>query len=130
MTWSLLLGKVLFIQGGGEVNKSILLMLMCSIFVASGIALAAGNAAKGKALFNNPKFAGATSGRSCNTCHPDGKGLKQAGSKKEFHIAGEAQNSLEDAVNACIINAIAGKAIDPESAEMQDIVAYIRSLRS
>ena len=93
-------------------------------------ALAAGSASQGKILFNDPKFAGAMSGKSCNTCHPGGTGLEQAGSKKEFHIAGEAQKSLEEAVNACIVNAIGGKALDPKSVAMQDIVAYIKSLKS
>lgn len=108
-------------------RKSILL-LVCLILAVCISAFAAGNAAKGKALFKDPEFAGATSGRSCETCHPGGKGLEQAGRKKEFHIAGMTQNSLEDAVNACIVNAIGGKAIDPKSPGMKDIVAYIRSL--
>lgn len=94
------------------------------------IASAAGNAARGKALFNDPKFAGATSGNSCNTCHPGGSGLEHAGTKKEFHIAGKTQLSLEEAVNACIEYAIRGKALDPKSTAMQDITAYIKSLGS
>ncbi len=97
---------------------------------AVSIALAAGSVSKGKALFNDPKFAGATSGDSCNSCHPGGAGLEQAGSKKEFHIAGKVQKSLEEAVNACIVYAINGKAIGPESGAMQDIVAYIKSLKN
>lgn len=83
---------------------------------------------RGKALFNDSKFAGATSGKSCNSCHPDGKGVEKAGSKKEFNIMGKKQNSLEEAVNFCIENAIKGKAIDPKSDQMKDIVSYIKSL--
>ncbi|MBI5676295.1 MAG: hypothetical protein HZC48_10815 [Nitrospirae bacterium] len=85
--------------------------------------------AKGKALFNDPKLGGATSGKSCNTCHPDGKGVEMAADKKEFNIMGKKQNSLEEAVNFCIENAIKGKAIDPASNQMKDIVAYIKSLK-
>ncbi len=81
------------------------------------LALAAGNAEKGKALFNDPKFGGGTTGMSCNTCHQDGKGVEKAADRKD----------LEKTVNTCIKNALKGKGIDPKSAEMADVVAYIRS---
>ena len=97
--------------------------------VESGTAaVVAGDVAKGKVLFNDAKFAGATSGKSCNTCHPNGKGLEMAAGKKEFNIMGKKQNSLEAAVNFCIENANKGKAIDTASNQMKDIVAYIKSL--
>lgn len=84
---------------------------------------------RGKSLFNDTKFAGATSGKSCNSCHPDGRGLEKSGDKKEFNIMGKKQSGIEDAVNFCIENAIKGKAIDPSSDQMKDIVAYIKSLK-
>ena len=88
---------------------------------------AAGDAKKGKALFSDPKaFGGA---RACSACHPDGSGLENAAGKKVFHIAGGTQESLGDAVNACIVNASGGKAIDIKSDGMKDIVAYITSLK-
>ncbi|NWF51773.1 MAG: hypothetical protein HXY47_01650 [Nitrospirae bacterium] len=83
---------------------------------------------KGKVLFNDPKFANGTAGKSCNSCHPGGKGLEKAGEKREFKIMGKTQNSLEEAVNFCIENANKGKAIDPKSDQMKDIVVYIKSL--
>jgi len=92
-------------------------------------ALLSGNMEKGMDLFKDTKFAGATSGKSCNSCHPDGKGLEKASDKKEFNIMGKKQNSLEEAVNFCIENAIKGKAIDTKSEQMRDIVAYIKSLK-
>jgi cytochrome c553 len=84
------------------------------------VALAAGDAAKGKTLFNDPKLAGGTAGVSCNTCHPDGKGLENAG----------ARTDLAKIVNACIVKTNKGKALDPKSAEMADLVAYIKSLKA
>ena len=108
--------------------KTVLLAATILAFAVTA-ALAAGSVSKGKALFNDPKFAGATSGDSCDSCHPGGTGLEQAGDKKEFHIADKVQKSLEEAVNACIVHAVNGKAIDPESEAMQDIVAYIKSLK-
>ncbi len=99
--------------------------LVCTVISAAS---AAGDAAKGKALFNNPAFAHGI--RACSQCHPDGKGLEHAADKKEFYIAGGTQKSLEEAVNACIVYAAKGRAIDPGSADMADIVAYIRSLKA
>jgi len=101
--------------------KSLKITMLCMIFVnlIFSLAMAAGDMEKGKALFNDPKFGGGTAGVSCNSCHPDGKGLEKAADKKD----------LEKFVNACIKNALKGKGIDTKSAEMADIVAYIKSLK-
>jgi hypothetical protein len=71
---------------------------------------------KGKALFNDPKLG--TTGKSCNDCHPNGKGAEKAAAK----------NDIERIVNACITHSIKGKALDVKSMEMQSIVLYIKSL--
>lgn len=92
------------------------------------VAFSAGEAEKGKALFNDAKFAGGV--KACNSCHPDGKGLENAADKKEFHIMGGTQKSLEEAVNACIVNANKGKAIDVKSGQMKELVAYIKTLKA
>ncbi len=84
---------------------------------------------RGKTLFNDTKLRGGTAGKSCNSCHPDGKGLEKSADKKEFGIMGKKQVGLEAAVNFCIENALKGKAIDPKSDQMKDIVAYIKSLK-
>ncbi len=93
--------------------------VMVSFSLMFTLAVAAGNVQKGKALFNDPKFGGGTAGVSCNSCHPDGKGLEKAADMK----------GLEKQVNACIKNALKGKGIDPKSAEMADMVAYLKSLK-
>ncbi len=82
-------------------------------------ALSAGNVARGKTLFNDTKLGNNTSGKSCNSCHPDGKGLGKAGDRKD----------LVRFVNSCIENALQGKPINPDSQEMEDLVAYVRSLK-
>lgn len=82
---------------------------------------------RGKALFNNSAFAGGS--KACSSCHPNGKGLEKAADKKEFHIMGQTQKSLAEAVNFCIVNANKGKAISTMSDEMKDITAYIMSLK-
>lgn len=101
------------------------LMILSLIF---SFAFAAGNVEKGKAMFNDPKLG--TNGSTCNTCHPDGKGLEKAGEKgkKEWKTPGGVLNSLEDAINMCITMALKGKALDKNSQEMKDMVAYIKSV--
>lgn len=110
-----------------KIVKVILLSLIAVSLVFSFV-FAAGEVAKGKAMFNDPKFAGGTSEKSCNSCHPDGKGLEKAGIKKEWRTPAGVHKTLEEAVNICITMALKGKALDPKSQEMKDIVAYIKSL--
>jgi cytochrome c len=81
---------------------------------------------RGKAHFNSSTFAGGK--KSCSACHPDGSGLKNAGTKTSFAIMGGQQESLEEAIYVCIVNANKGKALDVNSAEMQEIASYIKSL--
>lgn len=92
------------------------------------LAYAAGNAEKGRALFNDPTLG--TNGSTCGTCHPGGQGLENAGSrdKKAWRTPGGTETSLEDAINICITMALKGKALDKGSQKMQDLVAYIDSL--
>lgn len=72
---------------------------------------------KGKALFDHPSLGGATAGRSCDACRPNGKGLEKASERKD-------QGQF---VNSFIENAIKERAIDPKSEEMDNLVAYIQS---
>lgn len=85
---------------------------------------------RGKALFNDPKLSGGTSGNSCNTCHPNGKGLEGAGMKNEWSTPGGKHKTLEEAINMCITMALKGKPLDVKSGEMKDLVAYIKSLKA
>jgi len=48
--------------------------------------------------------------------------------KKEWHTPAGTYKSLEEAINICITMANKGVAIDTESQEMKDMVAYIKSL--
>lgn len=88
------------------------------ILLIAGIALAAQEASleKGKALFNDPKLG--TSGKTCATCHVDGKGLDKAAKNTE----------LENTINACITTPLKGKALDVKSSEMRSLVLYIQNL--
>jgi cytochrome c peroxidase len=94
-------------------------MCVLALGLVAALALAAGNAERGKKLFNDPRLAGGTAGISCNTCHPDGKGLEKAGDRAD----------LAKIINACIVKTNKGKALDPKSADMADLIAYIKSLK-
>ncbi len=89
----------------------------------------ADNIEKGNPLFNDPTLGSSKNAKSCNTCHPGGKGLEMSGSKSKFNIMDMEQNSLEEAINICIVMPLQGKEIDPNGQDMKDIVAYIRSLK-
>jgi cytochrome c peroxidase len=82
-----------------------------SVFAAEGASID-----KGRVLFNDPKLG--TTGKSCNTCHPDGQNIQKAGIRSD----------LEQIVNGCITHSIKGKALDPQSIEMQSLILYIKSL--
>jgi cytochrome c len=105
-----------------------LLFFVIAISLIASFAFAAGNVEKGKALFNDPKLG--TNGSTCGTCHPDGKGLEKAGAmgKTDWKTPGGITTSLEDAINICITMALKGKALDKKSPQMEDLVAYIKSL--
>ena len=98
-----------------------LLRVTPMIVIASGLfctfAFAAGDGEKGKTLFNDPKAFGGQ--KACSSCHPNGKGLEKAAEKK----------GLEERINACIVNANRGKAIDVNSEQMKSLVSYIKSLK-
>ena len=85
---------------------------------------------RGKALFNDPKLGGGTSGNSCNTCHPDGKGLVGVAEKSEWKNPGGMFKSLAETVNTCIVMALKGKALDVNSDQMKDLISYLKSLKA
>jgi len=85
---------------------------------------------RGKALFNDQKLGGGIQGRSCSSCHKDGRGLESIAEKTEFRAMGKTYKSLEDIINYFIVTAQKGKAIDPKSEQMKDLIAYVKSIGS
>jgi len=100
--------------------KSIKIALLIVVVVLGGAVLvfakqSGASIDKGKALFNDPALG--TSGTSCNSCHPDGKGLENAGTK----------SNIAKTINACISKALKGKPLKVKSDKMQSLVLYIKS---
>ena len=83
----------------------------------------------GKALFASPTLGNGTSGKSCSTCHAGGRKLgHDLFERKQFSMTGMGNKSLADVINSCIENALGGTAIDPQGQDMQDLMAYMKTL--
>ena len=106
------------------------LLSITAVIVLSTRAFAEGDLKRGKSLFNDPKLSGSSFGVSCNACHPKGKGLEHSWSvgKTTWSSCSGERNSLEDSINTCIQMANKGQPLDPQSQEMKDLIAYIKSL--
>lgn len=100
------------------------LTVTCSIVLAKDYSDK--NAEQGKVHFNNRNFSKGQ--KSCNDCHPNGRGLSTAGAKTQFAVMGGVQKSLDEVINYCLVNANKGEAIDTKSQEMKELVNYIKML--
>jgi cytochrome c5 len=109
--------------------KIVALVAIAMLLASAVIAMNHTPEDRGKAMFNDTKLSGGTAGRSCNTCHPDGKGLEGVGSKTDWKTPGGEFKSLEEAVNICITMALKGKALDVKSEQMKDLVSYLKSFK-
>ena len=112
-------------------SVKIIAVAVVVLFVMASIVIAKHHTPeeRGKILFNDTKLGGGTADRSCNTCHPDGKGLFGVGEKALWKTPGGEFRTLEEAVNICITMALKGKALDVKSDQMKEIVSYLKSLK-
>lgn len=120
---------------GIMIKRKVKLTLMAAIalaavmlFAVAAISETSGEAAagRGKALFNDPSFAGGK--KACNDCHLEGRNLVGVANKSRFTVMGNNLATLEDVVNFCIKNASHGKPIKKGSRDMKDMIEYLRSL--
>ncbi len=100
-------------------------VLAVAVLFAVTVAFAGGNVDRGKALFNDPSLG--TNGKTCNYCHPDGAQIN--GQKSSYTIMGTKLDSIEDAANFCIKMALKGKPLAKNSKKMQDLAAYLKTLK-
>lgn len=107
-----------------------MLILATALVMADGFTLAnAGNVDKGKALFESPTLGGGTTGKSCKSCHKDGKNLgSDLFERKKLTIMGTTKENVAEIVNVCIEKPLGGTAIAPNGEEMQNLLAYMKSL--
>ena len=91
--------------------------LLIAVSVASANAVEGVSIERGKELFESAKLG--TSGKSCATCHPGGKGLEWAGTSDD--------EKLEEISNKCIKKALQGKPLKEGSNELRSLVQYIKT---
>ena len=109
-------------------SMKLIAVILIVMLASSALAMHHTPEDRGKTLFNDPKLGGGTSGKSCNTCHPDGKGLVGVAEKREWKNPGGMFKSLAETVNTCIVMALKGKALDVNSDQMKDLISYLKSL--
>lgn len=100
-------------------NKSIIFVSMFLFIGAQVCANEAPSLSLGKTLFESEELG--TRGKSCQTCHHQGKGLDMVG---DFNDA-----ELKDIINACLRDALGGKLISVESQEMEALHSYVRTFQ-
>ena len=105
-------------------------ILVTALMMTGGLTLAyAANVNKGKALFESPSLGGGTTGKSCSTCHEGGKNLgTDLFERQQLTIMKMEKKSLADVVNVCIEKPLGGVAIDTQGQEMEDLIAYMKTL--
>ena len=101
-------------------RKQIWLAAVLAIFLATGIAHAAGKSSAefGGELFNDPKLGSSTNESSCNSCHAGGKGLENAATNKKF----------TKLINNCLVGQMEGEKMDGRKVSMRSLKMYIKSL--
>ena len=97
--------------------SGIIVLLFLVLGAQAGVS---GNETKielGRQLFNDPTFAKSTNKISCNSCHPDGKG-----------IGALANGDYTEMINRCIVGTLKGQTLEKDSEKMQAMQAYLQSL--
>ena len=102
----------------------LLAMLTIILMFGAGTAFS-GDINKGKSLFSSTKLG--TNGKSCNSCHPDGRNID--GSKSSYKILGSEQSNIEDAANFCNEMALNGEPLKKDSEKMKDLSDYLSTLK-
>lgn len=97
------------------------LIALGTFLVAASIAHAieAPSLSLGKTLFESTELG--RKGKSCATCHPQGKGLAMVGDFNDME--------LKDIINACFRDALGADLISTDSQEMNALLAYVRTFQ-
>jgi cytochrome c len=74
----------------------------------------------GRQLFASEKLG--TSGKSCASCHQDGKRLNVADNSSDEQLA--------DTINACIAGPLKGQQLPSDSTDLKSLVLYLKNIAS
>jgi cytochrome c553 len=72
----------------------------------------------GQKLFKNSGLGASQNAINCNTCHPNGEGMEEAGEKP----------NLAAMINKCIVGPLKGEKLNEQTVAMQSLKMYIQSL--
>jgi cytochrome c len=97
-------------------KKSVLILLMPTLLASLAWA-AEPSIERGKELFNSTKLG--SNGKSCATCHRDGKKLERAATYDE--------EELGEIINQCIKKPLDGKALELYSSDMKSLIMFVKS---
>ena len=97
-------------------NKSIVVIGILLMTGFHAYAIEAPSLSLGKMIFESTELG--TKGKSCNSCHLQGKGLSMVG---DFN-----DTELKDIINACLRDALGADTISSDSQEMNALVGYVR----
>ena len=100
-------------------NKLAFVFCLVSLIATPALAIESPSLELGKTLFESSELG--TKGRSCSSCHAEGKGLELIG---DFN-----DEELKDIINACIRDALGGQLISVESQEMLALMSYVRTFQ-
>ena len=100
-------------------NKSMIVICILLVTGIHAFAIEAPTLSLGETLFESTELG--TKGRSCATCHPQGKGLDMIG---DFN-----DTELKDIINACLRDALGADMISAEAQEMNALVGYVREFQ-
>ena len=98
-------------------KKTGLILAVSALLAYPVLAADAPSLERGKELFNSTKLG--TNGKSCATCHQEGKRLEQA--------ATYADGELGEIINQCIKKPLKGTPIDVTSSDMKSLIIYIKT---
>ena len=80
-------------------------------------------AAAGKDLFHSTGLG--TNGKSCDSCHPGGRGLEGVSAKSSWSAGGADFDSMEGAINACVKGALKGPSLSENSYQTKALALYL-----
>lgn len=101
-----------------KLTSHVLIALMVLATATAAAAKDAPSVKRGSKLFNSTALG--TNGRSCATCHPNGKGLED--------VADYDGKKMATLVNNCIEKALKGKPLAGDSTDMGSLVMYLNTL--
>jgi cytochrome c553 len=95
-----------------------LIFLVALVLLLTIPAFAANDLQAGKELFSTQL---GSNGKSCSSCHPDGKGLEHADDYQGEQLRG--------IINACIRDALKGQLLPDDDPRLVELESYVRSLK-